>query len=127
MRSSRPSANRLDPSPRLTLRPAFQPREPQAWTSSTSPGARGPPIASAFGPRRPATLPVAGNFVVLSGAAAGEVLVIGITNDLSRARGAIRGKVDDLVYTRLNVARATREAEHADLAASYPEAQIVMS
>ncbi|UTP38457.1 hypothetical protein M9M90_14690 [Phenylobacterium sp. LH3H17] len=69
-------------------------------------------------------LPIAGNFVVvLEGSA--EVAVIGMTNDLSQARSATKAKGEAHVYTRLNVARATREAEHADLLSHYPKARVV--
>lgn len=70
-------------------------------------------------------VPVAGNFVVVREAAFPmDVLVIGVTGDLSRAASA--AKREDRVYTRLNVARATREAEHDDLAAGYPKAQVIV-
>ena|SRR3990167_7896701 len=71
-------------------------------------------------------LPIAGNFiVVLEGAFPVEVVVIGMTNDLSQARTAPKTKGEARVYTRLNVARATREAEHADLVARWPKARVV--
>jgi len=52
-----------------------------------------------------------------------EVLVIGTTNDLSRAKSTFpkaekRGATH--VFTRLNVTRSTREAEHQDIAAAHP-------
>ncbi|WP_332774046.1 hypothetical protein [Phenylobacterium sp.] len=71
-------------------------------------------------------LPIAGNFVVvLEGAFPVEVVVIGMTNDLSQAQWGTRAKGEARVYTRLNVARATREAEHADLVARWPKARVV--
>ncbi|UTP40915.1 hypothetical protein M9M90_06960 [Phenylobacterium sp. LH3H17] len=72
-------------------------------------------------------VPVAGNFVVI-----GEtrfpvnVLVIGVTGDLSQARSAAGAKGGERVYTRLNVARATREAEHDDLVAHHSKARVVV-
>lgn len=64
--------------------------------------------------------PIAGNFVVL--AAEGTVQVIGITNDLS----AIKLQLPEgLLFTRLNVSRASREAEHGDLAAQHPDAAVL--
>lgn len=68
-------------------------------------------------------LPVAGNFVIVKAGAENEavtVLMVGVTNDLSRARldlakVAERGATH--VYTRLNVARTVRTAEHQDLVA----------
>ncbi|UTP38256.1 hypothetical protein M9M90_13640 [Phenylobacterium sp. LH3H17] len=72
-----------------------------------------------------ALLPVAGNFVVaVAGPASVEVLVVGLTNDLSRAEAAA-GSEEGQIYRRLNVARAAREAEHDDLAAGYPQARVV--
>lgn len=71
-------------------------------------------------------LPIAGNFIVVrEGSFPVEVVVIGMTNDLSQARSSTKAKGEALVYTRLNVARATREAEHADLAARWPKARVV--
>lgn len=72
-------------------------------------------------------VPVAGNFVVVREARFPvEVLVIGVTGDLSQARSAANAMGEDRVYTRLNVARATREAEHDDLAARHPKARVVV-
>ena len=72
-------------------------------------------------------LPVAGNFVLVREARYPvDVVVIGVTNDLSRARSAAGAKDGDRVYTRLNVARATREAEHDDMIAQYPKAQAIV-
>ncbi|MES2895500.1 MAG: hypothetical protein V4759_05680 [Pseudomonadota bacterium] len=72
-------------------------------------------------------VPVAGNFVVLRAAVvAVEVVVVGVTGDLSRAEAVATAEGEDRVYTRLNVARATREAEHADLAAGYSKARVVV-
>lgn len=68
-------------------------------------------------------VPTGGNYVCVRQAADGlAVVLLGETNDLSQAqsdwpkalrRGATR------VYTRLNVSRAIRTAEHQDLAARY--------
>lgn len=72
-------------------------------------------------------VPVAGNFVVVREARFPvDVLVIGVTGDLSQARLAANAKGEDRLYTRLNVARATREAEHDDLVARYPKARVVV-
>lgn len=73
-------------------------------------------------------LPIAGNYVFLRQEAEGfTVLLVGATNDLSQARaewakGAKRGATD--VFTRLNVARAVRTAEHQDLVAGYKPALV---
>ncbi len=69
-------------------------------------------------------LPIAGNFVVVLGSP-DQIAVIGMTNDLSQARAATQANGEAQVYTRLNVARVTREAEHADLLARYPKARVV--
>jgi hypothetical protein len=70
-----------------------------------------------------AHLPVAGNYVFLKEADEGvTVLLVGVTNDLSRARrdwdkAAKRGATH--AFTRLNVAREVRTAEHLDLTGGY--------
>lgn len=70
-----------------------------------------------------AHLPVAGNYVIVKAEPEGfSVLLVGLTNDLSRARGdwgkaAKHGATH--MFTRLNVARATRVMEHADLVAGH--------
>ena len=75
-----------------------------------------------------AHLPIAGNFVFLREEAEGfTVVLVGVTNDLSHARrdwakGAKRGATH--VFTRLNVARSVRTAEHADLVAGYTTALV---
>jgi len=73
-------------------------------------------------PKGHAHVPMAGNYVLVRPRGEGvKVVVVAATNDLARVleeqppevrRGAH-------VYTRLNVARAVREAEHADLQAHY--------
>jgi hypothetical protein len=73
-------------------------------------------------------LPVAGNYVYVREEAVGcKVLTLGECNDLSQARSdwtkaARRGATH--VFTRLNVSRAVRTAEHEDLAASHPTARV---
>jgi len=90
-------------------------------------GASGATYRFRIWPQGGGHLPVAGNFVVVRAVAARvEVLAIGVTNDLSRARPAAAAKDADQVYTRLNVARATREAEHDDLVAGYPKARVIV-
>lgn len=80
-------------------------------------------------PQGGAHLPVAGNFVLLRDAADGPtIIVVGATNDLSGARTQC-GKAatgDGLhLFTRLNVARSVRVAEHEDLAARYTKARVI--
>jgi hypothetical protein len=68
-------------------------------------------------------LRIAGNYAVVKPRASGfTVLFTGMTNDLSEVRAEcppeFRGGAT-VLYTRLNVSRAVREAEHADLDARY--------
>lgn len=69
--------------------------------------------------------PIAGNYIVLREDASGgvKVLLAGITSDLSQAasecRKALAKDPDARLYTRLNVARAVRGAEHEDIVAAY--------
>jgi hypothetical protein len=69
--------------------------------------------------------PVGGNYVYVRSDAEGvSVLEVGETNDLSRARAgwaAAERRGANQVMTRLNVSRAVRAAEHADLAARYAD------
>ncbi|CAN7374245.1 hypothetical protein LJR225_002305 [Phenylobacterium sp. LjRoot225] len=66
--------------------------------------------------------PIAGNFVLVAERTR-KVVAIGVLDDLSRARQELdalpRGTA---LFTRLNVARRVREAEHADLALQHPDA-----
>lgn len=73
-----------------------------------------------------AHVPIAGNYVVVRPRGEGvKVVAVAATEDLSRAAGEQPAEIrrGASLYTRLNVARATREAEHADLAARYAPAQ----
>jgi hypothetical protein len=70
--------------------------------------------------------PIAGNYVIVE--ATPErlgVLKVGATNNLAQVRTetpgiAARGTIH--IFTRLNVARAERLAQHADIAAAHPAA-----
>lgn len=82
--------------------------------------------------RRPvggAHLPTAGNYALVQEAGSGiKVLTVGTSIDLSLTQppGPPRsGRKATHLFTRLNVARAVREAEHADLAAHYRLAEAV--
>lgn len=78
-------------------------------------------------PEGSALLPAAGNYAYVREEPTGHtVLWVGETNDLSKARpdwteGRRRGATH--VFTRLNVARAVRIAEHEDLAGHYQTPQ----
>ena len=73
-------------------------------------------------------LPVAGNYVYVREKADGfTVLTVGESNDLSHARADLpsaRRRGATHVFTRLNVSRAIRTAEHEDLVAGYPAAKV---
>ena len=73
-------------------------------------------------------LPIAGNYVYLKMDETGfKVLLVGATNDLSQARAEwskVSRRSATHVYTRLNVARAVRLAEHEDLVAHYKPALV---
>ena len=69
---------------------------------------------------------IAGNYAVLKPRARGfTVRLVGATNDLSLARGLCPAALlkGAQLYTRLNVSRELREAEHQDLAANYGESE----
>jgi hypothetical protein len=90
-------------------------------------GASGSQYRFRLWPAGSAHLPVAGNYVLMRRAGEGvTVQIVGATNDLSQARrqcGKGAGG-EALVYTRLNVVRAVRTAEHQDLAARYTKARV---
>ena len=63
--------------------------------------------------------PIAGNFAIVR-TRGREVLEVGMLDNLAEALGlAAKHPSGVRLFTRLNVARAHREAEHADLAATY--------
>jgi hypothetical protein len=67
--------------------------------------------------------PMAGNYVVVvPGDGSRKITTVGVTSDLSTIwRVAYGSKSEALLYTRLNVARSTREAEHHDICAAHPK------
>ncbi|CAN7639900.1 hypothetical protein LJR219_005017 [Phenylobacterium sp. LjRoot219] len=68
--------------------------------------------------------PIAGNFVVVIERGR-KIEGLGVTDDLSRAPEQLAERLKGAaLFTRLNIARAVREAEHADLAAHHPDAEI---
>jgi hypothetical protein len=72
--------------------------------------------------------PIAGNYVVIRDDATGrKILLAGITSDLSQAASECRKiLVKDpaaRLYTRLNVARAVRAAEHEDIITEHKPAR----
>jgi len=69
---------------------------------------------------------IAGNYAVLKLRQAGfTVRLVDATNDLSQARARCPSDIlkGAQLYTRLNVSRAAREAEHQDLLANYGPAE----
>ena len=76
-----------------------------------------------------AHLPAAGNYVVVKAVAAGiKVIVAGASRDLSQVRASLSASArrkDAHLYTRLNISRAPRQAEHQDIVAHYKPAQVV--
>lgn len=70
-------------------------------------------------------VPIAGNYALVRPRADGvRVVAVAATDDLSRAAEELSPQMrrGASIYTRLNVARAIRETEHADLAARYAPA-----
>ena len=86
-------------------------------------GASGQAYRFRRAPAGAAHVPTAGNFAVLKIEARGfKMLALGMSLDLSTAEA--EGRVADpkgvgQLYTRLNIARATRVAEHEDILAQY--------
>ena len=73
-------------------------------------------------------LRIAGNYAILRSRAEGYAVVhLGMTNDLSGVReeaSAVAGRVSFDLYVRLNIARSSREGEHADIAARHGLAEL---
>jgi hypothetical protein len=95
------------------------------------PGASGASYRFRLWPEGQSHVPIAGNFVLVREREEGgdvEVLVIGVTNDLSRARASLdkaQRQGATHAYTRLNVARTLRQTEHEDLVAQHSSAKVV--
>ena len=74
-------------------------------------------------------LPAAGNYVVVKAAAAGvKVMVAGTSRDLSKVRASLTPaarRKDAYLYTRLNISRLPRLAEHEDIVAHYKPAVVL--
>lgn len=73
--------------------------------------------------------PIAGNYIVLREEASDlKVLLAAVTADLSQAaveaRKALAKDSQARLYTRLNVARAVRNAEHEDIVEAYKPAML---
>jgi hypothetical protein len=70
--------------------------------------------------------PTAGNFVVLVFENDGpKIVALGVSSDLSRARASAQESLtspEAHLFTRLNVSRSSRHAEHEDLLATQPGA-----
>jgi hypothetical protein len=72
-------------------------------------------------------LPIAGNYLCARESGDGYAVIgVGECMDLSQVRDQLPKRLREAtthIYTRLNVARATRSAEHEDLAARHPSAR----
>jgi hypothetical protein len=73
--------------------------------------------------------PIAGNYIVLREEESGlQILLAGISSDLSKAGGEARRTLAKdpaaRLYTRLNVARAVRCSEHEDIVAEHQPAVV---
>ena len=65
--------------------------------------------------------PIAGNYVLVA-AGTRTVMELGVLDDLSQARTLLSGRASDVhLFTRFNLARRDREAEHVDMAMQHPE------
>jgi hypothetical protein len=65
--------------------------------------------------------PIAGNYVLVA-AGAQTVVEMGVLDSLSEAPRLLADRLSGVdLFTRFNIARSCREAEHADLARSHPE------
>ena len=85
-------------------------------------GASGASYRFRLWPSGDAHLPIAGNYVVVQETANGlAILALNVSDDLSLVRNALKPSIRDRtghqIYTRLNVSRAVRTAEHDDLVA----------
>ena len=74
-------------------------------------------------------LRIAGNYAILRVRAEGHTVVhLGMTDDLSKVREeapAMTGRGPFHVYVRLNIARSSREGEHADMAVRHDLVEMV--
>ena len=90
------------------------------------PGASGAAYRFRAWPESDHHTPTAGNFAVLTFTGPAAVVVaLGVTSDLSLAKTLASNadtEAKGLLFTRLNVSRAVRHAEHDDLAAQHPSA-----
>jgi hypothetical protein len=65
--------------------------------------------------------PIAGNYALLA-AGTHRLIEVGVLDDLSQAPRLLADRVQrGALYTRFNVARAYREADHDDLARGHPD------
>ncbi|HEY8572291.1 hypothetical protein [Phenylobacterium sp.] len=87
------------------------------------PGASGATYRFKLLPKGATPLRIAGNYALLRTKPDGYALAhLGVTNDLSKVREeapALAGRGPHHLYIRLNVARSSRENEHADIAAAH--------
>lgn len=85
------------------------------------PGSSGTAYRFRRWPRSGAHPSIAGNFAVVV-ERTGAVLAVGVVDDLSRVREQLETLPPGAtLFTRFNVARRLREAEHADIAPTHPD------
>jgi hypothetical protein len=86
------------------------------------PGASGTAYRFRRWPGSEAHPPIADNFALVAERTR-KVVAVGVVDDLSRARQELAALPQGItLFTRLNVARRLREAEHADLALKHADA-----
>jgi hypothetical protein len=87
------------------------------------PGASGASYRFRLLPKGATPLRIAGNYAIVRPRPDGHTVVhLGMCNDLSKVREeapALQGRGPFHIYLRLNVARSSREGEHADIAAAH--------
>ena len=92
------------------------------------PGASGATYRFRLWPEGASHLPIAGNYMFVRESSDGvKVVLAGLTNDLSSCRKEFRKAAKRKathIYTRLNVSRATRHAEHEDIVAGIKPALV---
>lgn len=68
--------------------------------------------------------PIAGNFVLVADRGR-TIIALAAVEDLSRAPELVAERFKGAeLFTRLNIARRVREAEHADMLAQIPQAEL---
>jgi hypothetical protein len=86
------------------------------------PGASGTAYRFRRWPNSGSHPPIAGNFALVAEGTR-KIIAVGMADDLSGARQELKSLPrGTAIFTRLNVARRVREAEHADITLQHPDA-----